>query len=295
MTPPSALRVLLTGLVDHAGLFPPAALTMREAVAEYATHRGGPHAWMLGRFVCPVARLAEFADAAGPRIDPAAPWRLAALAGDGIAADLAVVAAFDATHRGATIDVVEVKASTADAVAAIARAARGVPVAVYVEVPVAEDPTPLVEAIGAAGLRAKIRTGGVTADAFPTPPRVARFLGACVRAKVPFKATAGLHHPLRGEYRLTYAPDAPHGTMFGFLNVFLAAALLRDGGTEADAVALLEERDPGAITADDRRVAWRGRTLLTARLAQLRDAAAVSFGSCSFAEPVADLTALGFL
>ena len=94
------------------------------------------------------------------------------------------------------------------------------------------------------GGRAKVRTGGVTRDAFPTTSDLIRFLRRCVRAGLPFKATAGLHHPLRAEYRLTYAPDSPAGVMFGFLNLFLATAFLRAGMEETEAARLLEERSP---------------------------------------------------
>ena len=55
------LRSLLTGLVDYAGLFPPAELAMAQAVEKYASYRKGAHTWMLGRFVLPVPRLEEFA------------------------------------------------------------------------------------------------------------------------------------------------------------------------------------------------------------------------------------------
>ena len=87
---------------------------------------------------------------------------------------------------------------------------------------------PRLAVLSAAGARAKVRTGGVTEGAFPASHALARFIQSCADAGVPFKATAGLHHPLRGEYRLTYEPGSPHGMMFGFLNVFLAAAFARD-------------------------------------------------------------------
>jgi hypothetical protein len=169
------------------------------------------------------------------------------------------------------------------------------PLTAYVEIPVDADPAAPVAAIGAHGLRAKIRTGGVTPDAFPAPGNVVRFLAACVRAGVGFKATAGLHHLLRGEYPLTYAPGSATAPMYGFLNVFLAAALLRDGGSDDEAAALLTESDASAFAFGAHGITWGHHRFLPARLAQLRAQVAVSFGSCSFAEPVRDLTALGVL
>ena len=165
----------------------------------------------------------------------------------------------------------------------------------YVEVPIADDPAPLVAALGRSGLRAKVRTGGVTADAFPRARDLVRFLRACAVAGVPCKATAGLHHPLRAEYRLTYRPDSASATMYGFLNVFLTAAWLREGLAEADAVRLLEERDSGAIRVTEGGFEWRGRGLGHEAIARARDAGIVSFGSCSFTEPIGDLQSLGLL
>src|SRR6185436_15978516 len=103
----------------------------------------------------------------------------------------------------------------------------------YIEIPVSGDPAPLATAVGRAGGRLKVRTGGVTADAFPSAADLARFLRAAVQAGVPFKATAGLHHPLRAEYRLTYEPGSACGTMFGFLNLFLATAFVSAGMDDA--------------------------------------------------------------
>ncbi|MBX7118803.1 MAG: hypothetical protein K1X31_07365 [Gemmatimonadaceae bacterium] len=284
-----ARDALLAGLIDYAGLFPPAARAMPVAVAEYAAHRAGPQRAMLGRFVVPAARLDEFAAALPTR---AVAWPTSVLGG---VADADAIARFAAAHGSrSVVDTIEAKAEDPAAIAALA-AAFAARHTVYVELAVRDDPAPLVAALAAHGMRAKIRTGGVTLDAFPSPEAVLRFLVACARHGVPFKATAGLHHPLRGEHPLTYAPDAPRATMFGFLNVFLAAALLR-AGAAPDAVApLLEERDPSAIALTDDAITWRGHHLSRAALAEARATFAGSFGSCSFAEPVQDLTSLRML
>ena len=291
--PGTALAVLLDGLIDYAGLFPPAALAMPAAVAAYARYAIGPDRATLGRFVVPAARLAEFTAAVDAlphgAPTPRAPWRLSVLAA---ASDAPAVRECSARYGSClTIDVVEAKADSIDAIATLA-GAFGAGVTVYVEVPVHEDPTSLVAALAAYGLRAKIRTGGVTADAIPEPSRVVRFLAACVRAGVPFKATAGLHHPLRGEYPLTYEGDAPRGTMYGYLNVFLAAALLWSGVPEEDVAPLLEERQARAITVEPTRIRWRTHALEASTLARCRATFAGSFGSCSFEEPVRELADL---
>lgn len=290
------IDALLGGLVDYAGLFPPAGLGMPEAVARYAAYREGAHRAMLGRFVLPVARLDEFAvalDRVRPRegdgSHAARPWTLAALA---TATDADTLDAFNGWEDGrALVDTVEAKADSADAIRAIA-ASLGDRFTVYVEVPVREDPTALLTAIRARGLRAKIRTGGVTADAFPTTAEVLRFLGACAALELPFKATAGLHHPLRGDYPLTYAADSARGTMYGFLNVFLASILLRKGVASAEVAPLLEEGDATTLHVSADGITWRGRRVTLLEVAEARAGFAGSFGSCSFEEPVRDLTSL---
>jgi hypothetical protein len=121
-----------------------------------------------------------------------------------------------------------------------------------------------------------------------------RFLARCIGSNVAFKATAGLHHPWRSEYRLTYAHDAPQGTMFGFLNVLLATAALHAGLPQVEAQALLEERNPCAVRFSDKGARWLERDLPLADLEKARDSMA-AFGSCSFREPITDLRSMSLL
>ena len=301
-----ARHALLAGIVDYAGLFPPAVLGMPEATANYASYRASDDGWMLGRFVVPVARLSEFALAAvhaeqqlaatdAVAHTPPPPWLLSAIAGADIARDVGAVRSFNDRHRPQfVVDVLEAKAGDRAAIAAIAEVVPQAGLVTYVEIPLADDPAPLVEALAAHALRAKLRTGGVTPDAFPSSAQVARALARCVSARVPCKATAGLHHPVRGDFALTYAANAPRGMMFGYLNVFLAAGLLTRGGTERDAEALLSDADPHAFSITDDDVRWREHVFSRSDLARLR-AAATAFGSCSFRAPVDDLGTLVIL
>lgn len=291
----TTLRTLLHSLVDYAGLFPPAALDMHAAVHEYAHHRAGEHAWMLGHFILPVSRLDEFAAShAALGSSPVGDvWRLSALPGPDLDATLATIAAFN-TSTAAVVDTIELKV---DAVPDLAAALAKIPATLtaYVELPIDDDLARRLAVLSGAGARAKVRTGGVTEGAFPASHSLARFIQACADAAVPFKATAGLHHPLRGDYRLAYEAGSPHGMMFGFLNVFLAAAFARAGLTLKELALLLEEKDADSFQFTETSASWRGKTVSRTEISAVRHHVALSFGSCSFQEPVDDLRSLGLL
>ena len=298
---PAPIRALLTGLIDYAGLFPPSQLGMGEAAGNYAAYSRGAHSWMLGRFVVPVARLAEFDEAAAsvlPKGEDSAPWRLAALAGGDLEADIQEALKFNCRHwpgsdiGHAVIDSIELRASKP-----VDDATRpSVPdfFALYVESGNGVLTSADLDAIKRLGARAKIRMGGVTADAFPAADDVAAFLLGCAERGLAFKATAGLHHAVRGEYPLTYDADALCAPMYGFLNVFIAAATVLAGGSQADARDILMRAELTDLRADENGINWGDRQLSTGDISRARDFA-TSYGSCSFAEPVAELQAAGLL
>lgn len=334
---PRTLRTLLTDLVDYAGLFPPAKLDMGKAAEEYARAIQSEHAWMLGRFICPVSRLNEFEQAASvlmpgtvgtsgyrehapSRAEGAAgePWRLSVLidslsGGGGDATqkfenDLAAIHAFNDRHESedqglAVIDMIEAKVTTPtqidDALDVLTD-----DLFPFFEFPVSAggegcDCRGFIAALSGSPAGAKIRTGGVVPGAFPTPAEVASFLTYCAAAEIPFKATAGLHHPVRGSYRLTYEKDSAHATMHGFLNLFVAAALVHGlvKGGRADAglaEEVLTEEDPANFKVAEEVLGWKEFLLDATHIALARESFAHSFGSCSFEEPVEDLGKLGF-
>ena len=295
-----AVEALLTGLIDYAGLFPPAGEDMRPALENYAGYLSGPDRWALGRFIVPVSRLGELEAAARdlmPRDRGDEPWQLAVLAADDTPTVVKQISEFNRRHepgsrRGqAIVDVVELKATTGDQ---IISQRRELPESLtpYFELPLGGNVAPLVERVARVGGRAKMRTGGIAADAFPGADSILDFLVACRENAVPFKATAGLHHPVGGEYRLTYEPDPPRGTMYGYLNVFLAAALLHDGADEDTVLSLIEERDSSAFEFAEHAITWRGKRLSAEQIGDARAKFAIAFGSCSFREPVDELAHL---
>ncbi len=285
-----SLRALLTGLIDYAGLFPPASVPMVEAVRNYAEYRRGEHAWMLGRFIVPVGRLAEFGEA-GAELGQVAQWPLSVLASS--AEDLQRLRELNANSGTLAIDAVELKTASAAEIRA-ARASVGPSVALYFETPLADMPD-LLPTMAEAEAYAKLRTGGITSEQIPNTTDVFDFLQSTIATGVPFKATAGLHHLLRSEQPLTYDAGVPRVTVHGFVNLFVAATVLYNRINDDDALAILNETDPAAFVFEDDEMRWRDRvTLATERIAEARRIA-LSFGSCSFVEPVADLRELGWL
>lgn len=302
-----ALHAFLDGIIDFAGLFPPAKLDMATTVRAYAAHRASPDAWMLGRLVVPTARLAEFereAEALLPGPDDEDLWEITALVADAdeagnaaLDADLDAIFAFNERHaeRGsATVDSIEFKAASS---VAIERALELVPEGLHPYVELALPPAGgeirgLVAALSGADASAKVRTGGLVPEAFPSPAALANFIECCAAASVPLKATAGLHHPLRHH-------DASIGsgvTMHGFLNVFGAAVAAWALRLDRAAIErILTEESAQAFRFTDDSATICGHALPIERLAVARERFARSFGSCSFDEPIADLRSIGLL
>lgn len=307
----------MAGMIDYAGLYPPAKLEMQQSAESFTRARMGTEEWILGRFICPTSRLREFSKTAAVMMpgthatsgyreyaEVAEPWRISAIIDGDLGAALDTIAGFNAHHERedngrAVVDAVELKvARPAD----IDAAAERIPDEIYPffevpsEVVSTGDCRGFVAALAGHAAAAKIRTGGVTADAFPAPRQVAAFIAACNGAAVPFKATAGLHHAIRAAYPLMYEPNSPKSIMHGFLNLFVAAAMVREQHADEErAAAILEEGNPGNFHFTPEGVRWKELFIETTQIAEAREAFALSYGSCSFDEPVEELKSLGLL
>jgi hypothetical protein len=296
-----SLRVFLERIIDYAGLFAPASLDMMTSVNNYSRYLDDPQRWALGRFVLPVARLDEFLNAQeNVATDP---WQLSGIVSTNIEPDLAAIDEFNRKAPGAVIDSVEVRVGNLDEVDLVRRN-QPVGTTVLFEFPPerADEFLPILRNIAGC---AKLRTGGVVKQAIPAVECIATFVARCAELSVPFKATAGLHHPLRCVRPLTYELNSPEGRMHGFINLFTAAAIARSavcsGGTvpRAALATCLADSERANWHFSEDALTWSGAQepirLDIKLLRAMRSKFALSFGSCSFEEPLQDMRELDLL
>lgn len=289
----TAGHALIANLVDYAGLFPPAGLDMLTAVRRYREYLSGEDRWALGRFIVPTPRLDDFQSAfhevcCGEH-EPI--WGLSVLGSGDSARD---AAALEGLARGAVrVDSIEVKAgSPSEAERYLTQL--GSEAALYVEFPSAMIGA-FLPVLAVFGARAKLRTGGVTAEAFPSLDAVADFMLACARARVAFKSTAGLHHALRGRHNLTYEASSAQTAMHGFANVFLGAVLAWRGADKSAVMETLRLEQPSAFAFGEESVRWLKFEAGVEAIAAARREFAMSYGSCSFTEPLEEAKALRWM
>ena len=309
----SAKRALLERLIDDAALFPPAELPLRAALRHHARLRESAYWWIAGRFVVPASRLDELASvrdsAQALELSVILDSAMRGAKGDTVRADLhridrvlgtagITVASLELRVPGAGLD----QAGLTRSVSEIAQRWPSEPVSFWYEPSYnAGWTTPPDAALAAlAAVRgtappnvtvgAKVRCGGQGAGATPSVDDLAAFVVAAHAHEVPWKATAGLHHPVRGAHGVA-GGVVPHG----FLNLFVAGAALHAGVLDAARVTdVIAETEPRAFVVDPAHVAWRDVRVEAEQVGAARERC-VSFGSCSFDEPVNDLRELGIL
>lgn len=305
--PGASLRALLASAIDYAGLFPPATLALAPALENYAEYVRLPDAWMVSTFVLPVAEfdaaarsLRQFDEqnvlrisALGPRTEGAADF-LESLS----AAKDSIESFSKACGPAASIDQLEMPLPS-DLDVELLQRMRGIlahsKLNAFWEAP-AKMAAPAIELIAQSNATSparkfafKLRTGGVTAEAFPSSAEIAAALVAAAKERVPIKFTAGLHHPVRLFH------DSVQTKMHGFLNVLGAGVLAAEHHWGEEQTALmLDDESPASFSFTDKFFAWREWKISTARIAELRKLV-TSLGSCSFDEPREDLRALKLL
>ncbi len=292
---PNSLRGLLSEIIDYAGLFPPSQVPMATAVQNFDKYLNSEYAWMLGRFIVPIGHLDEFSDEAKPFLNSRKTWRLSLISNEDLEETLEIVSDFNLKHEGkAKIDTLEIKVEKVDE---INQSSKIIPheLVAFFEIPSDDGIGDFITSLALNRQRAKIRTGGITQNAFPSTDAIIKFMRICIAANVPFKATAGLHHPVRCTKPLTYEANAPIGTMHGFFNLFLSACFLRQDLNNSFVHRLMNETGGKNFSFKEYKISWIDHSVSTVNVALTRSKNAISFGSCSFLEPIEDLQSLGLL
>ncbi|MEU5876685.1 hypothetical protein [Spirillospora sp. NPDC047279] len=273
---------LFTRLFDDAALFPPAGMSLEDALPAYraatTATAEGPH---VGRFLCPASRIAELRT----HLIPEDLFDLGLIADTGVEE---LPKALDAVHaeprvRLAAVEIALPEEADQARAAAVTIGRLTAEVPTFIEVRRAPGRRDILDRLAAARahgvpLGAKLRTGGLAADTFPAPSELADFIVACVERDLPFKCTAGLHHAVRHT-------DAATGLVHhGFLNVLAAVARAADGRAGA-VLEILESTDAGRLAGLARATTEveRVRRFLT------------SIGTCDIDAPRADLADLGLV
>lgn len=289
----SSVHTLLNSSVDYAGLFPPAQLSLCQSMANYAQYGSSPDCWLLGRFVLPASRLDELR----PLLSEfsLSRWPVSVIVGQDIEEAIAQIQSC-VSHPQIVVESLEFPPLDPGTIAHLLPLFT-TQIESFFEVPwsALDDYLPVLQSTQSA---AKFRTGGITADTFPSNVHLAQAILGCAERRIPFKATAGLHHPLPAVYPLSYELDSATTMMHGFLNVALLAAIAFHEPVsleEALVVLAVKEEKHNADNAFQffaEHITWGDRTLSLTDIKMARRHSFRSFGSCSFEEPVMDLRAL---
>ena len=318
---PKGLKIFLEKIIDYAGTYPPANLDLKTVFNNYLEYiKNSPYNWMLSKFVCAASNLNEldkiiqdnkiiianpvtftiigsssvhssefldslnrdaelmktFADKYSESINIGAyevrlPSDIFSMKGDNVLFDFIKLASGQLGKiLGGTIPVF-FESKPDDNLPSLAQA---------------------IESFNASGGKAgfKLRTGGVEASAFPAPEKIALAVKTCRDFKIPMKCTAGLHHPIR------HYNESVKTKMYGFINVFGGGVLHCCHELDADVlIEILTDGNAGNFKFTDNSFHWKNYYVLASEVEETRRGFMVSFGSCSFDEPVDDLKKLNLL
>lgn len=317
--PAISLKNFASKIIDYAGLFPPANLELLQAFHNFVFYSQSENKWMLNKFIIPAKRLSELASIADEMtIASLVPLSVLGSGGDTLAGfkqnfehDLLMIKTFLDKYKGSfSIDVFEVRLPIGAAgsdennllpdlmneVSNKLEEVIGKTVSVFFESSLKENYEEtiirMVESAGSInrGCGFKLRTGGVEASAFPAAEVIAFAIMTCTEFGVPMKCTAGLHHPLR-HYDVSVS-----GYMHGFFNVFGAGLMsYTNNFDEEGLLEILNDEDPFEFVFDEEGLLYNETRVTNEEIIEARKNLMISYGSCSFDDPVNDLKTMELL
>jgi hypothetical protein len=306
----TSLSVFQDHLIDYAGLFPPANLSLESAINNYANYKNSEDSWMLGPFILPVSQLKQL-DSTIHLFSNERPLTLSVVGGKSSSEteckiqfqdDVNQISAFSNHYiNSVKVEMLEIPlppdVPSLDLLEEIANGASNFNVHAFCEVLLIGDwknhVSDTLDAIAAhnslkeSWIGVKLRTGGIKAEMFPSPEQVAFVIASCRDRNLPLKFTAGLHHPIR-MYR-----DEVGTKMYGFLNIFLAGMLADTQNLDLKRIEeILADENSSSFSFSEDHLAWRELSITSKEIKKLRNQSLLSFGSCSFDEPRIELMEL---
>jgi hypothetical protein len=288
-----------SNLIDYAGLFPPTRLPLEQALENYQSYITGPDRWMLGRFICPVDSLQYLTDAS-------LPYAISVVLGTdkSFTDNLNKIITFNTENAGKkTIQSLEIKFNVnnlhdrgSELISQVTNCFdEHVDVQnIFIELPPEYQKSEstvinfLAQQKRSFGI--KLRCGGEIPPAFPSVRQMGTSLRSCALAGIPFKATAGLHHPFR------HRDELMNVKQHGFINLFAAAMFLSGQKIDlASVIEILEDEDQDNFQFKGEQLLWKKLSLRIEEVQSIRHNFAISFGSCSFTEPLDDLHYAGLI
>jgi len=307
-------QLFFNSLIDYAGLFPPAALSLDESVENYRVYLDHPKRWVLSRFILTPAHLEKLSPALVALFSSKQKLDLSLVCKNPSTDVLAAMQRIRGFSGGVSLGSVEVAlVSGSDLQAQVEGCDRALQefdsddsrISAFFELPFTSDWESFLPAVMTALehsrqrsqrlLGFKLRCGGTEPHLIPTPYRVALGIAGAARHKIPIKFTAGLHHPFpKGMSPCLTSCDAQ--SMHGYFNVFFSAFAAFSRGISASEIAeLLTTSGATPPRFGDSVLEWCGITISLAELTRLRSSEVISFGSCSFIEPIEDAASLQWL
>jgi hypothetical protein len=284
-----SVQTLLNSIIDYAGLFPPAKLSLERAIETYNQARSSPERWMLSHFILPISRLLEFEKLVAATEQH---YSLSLILSKEWTSELSQL-----ENRGSQISITALEFPLLSS-SEIKDALTLIPDSIdsFFEIPFSIDIDSYLPIFKNSRSAVKIRTGGITPDLFPSIEKLNEFVTLFATHTISFKATAGLHHPLRGEYALTYETNGAIAPMYGFLNLaILSAFAYAQKITQAEGLEILQTTSGNDFQFTNDSIHWRDLSLSLTEIEKARQQFFRSFGSCSFQEPTEDLKTLKLL
>jgi hypothetical protein len=306
-----SLSLFLNGIMDYAGLFPPASLTLHNSYSNYLKHIESPLSWMLAKFVIPAGKLAELAEIY-ERFDVSNKVPLSILFNSAetdeafnssFNNDIKAVKEFrEKIEEKVTADAFEVKIPVdikddeKKLLKFLVNINSNLEKKLKLDVPVFLESPPdavmpiVIDVISQFNIENKkrygykLRTGGVEKSAIPDAGVIATAIKIVQNHEMPIKFTAGLHHPFR------HFNEGIQAYMHGFINVFAASVLNCTHNINRHEIKeILLDENQDDFEFHDTFFKWKNLVELNSLIEDARKNYIISFGSCSFGDPVKDL------